>query len=219
LESLVNCILWQPTIFYWLNLENFRWHYTLLFSTMACPPTLLLVVGRATSLSWHFAEQEFNTCHRSRTMCKPSWGLSHWQHDHIRITFEAFLAKERNSIHLLEKKLDYLDLKDFLKYESKLYLKQPLTPSQHKIIVAYCTLNYSPVCVCVCVCARAGTWGCVGGHVGGVFIGNLNVIWKLFMLWVYFHSNSSTYRFVFIYKLLVYWKLDSCFYTKLFNGM
>lgn len=32
---------------------------------------------------------------------------------------EACLVKERNSSHLLKKKLDYLHLKDFLKYKSE----------------------------------------------------------------------------------------------------
>ena len=32
--------------------------------------------------------------------------------------------------------LDYLYLKDFLKYECELYLKQPLTPIECKIIVS-----------------------------------------------------------------------------------
>ena len=49
---------------------------------------------------------------------------------------EVFLAKEWNSFHLLGKTLD------FLKYEYESYLKQSLTPSQHKIIVASCTLNH-----------------------------------------------------------------------------
>ena len=40
------------------------------------------------------------------------------------------------------KKLDYLHLKDFLKYECELYLQQLLTPSQRKIIVAYRTSNH-----------------------------------------------------------------------------
>jgi len=51
---------------------------------------------------------------------------------------KVFLGKEWNFFHLLGNKLDYLHLKDFLKYECELYLKQPLTPSQHKIIVSYC---------------------------------------------------------------------------------
>ena len=54
---------------------------------------------------------------------------------------EAFLAKEWNSFHLFGKKLDYLHLKDLLTYECGLYLKQPLTPPQHKIIVAYNTID------------------------------------------------------------------------------
>ena len=40
----------------------------------------------------------------------------------------------------LRKKLDYLYLKDFLKYKCELYLLQPLTPPQHNIIATYCTL-------------------------------------------------------------------------------
>ena len=55
---------------------------------------------------------------------------------------EAFLAKEWNSFHLLVKKLDYLHLKDFLKYEYELYLKQQLTSPQCKTIAAYYTLNH-----------------------------------------------------------------------------
>ena len=50
----------------------------------------------------------------------------------------AFIAKEWNSFHLFGKKLYYLQLKDFRKYECELYLKQPLTP-QRKIIVGFCT--------------------------------------------------------------------------------
>ena len=42
----------------------------------------------------------------------------------------------------LGQEIDYLHLKDFLKYECELYLKQLLTPPQCKIIVAYCTLNH-----------------------------------------------------------------------------
>jgi len=108
------------------------------------------LVSQATSLSRLLAEQGFNTWHKSTTMWKASWGLSHWEtHDNpttSKITFndikEAFLAKEWNSFHLSGKKLDYLHLKDFLKYECELYLKQPLTPPQRKIIAAYRTSNH-----------------------------------------------------------------------------
>ena len=56
---------------------------------------------------------------------------------------EVFLAKVRNFFHLSRKKKLYcFHLKDFLKYECELYLKQPLTPPQRNIIVTYCTLNY-----------------------------------------------------------------------------
>ena len=41
----------------------------------------------------------------------------------------------------LGKKLDHLHLKDILKYECELYLNQPLTPPQCKIIATYCTSN------------------------------------------------------------------------------
>ena len=54
---------------------------------------------------------------------------------------QQFLAKEWKSFHLLGKKLDYLHLKDSLKYVCGLYLKQLLTPPQCKIIVAYHTSN------------------------------------------------------------------------------
>ena len=54
-----------------------------------------------------------------------------------KITFdkikEAFIVKYWSSFHLLGKELDYLHLKDFLKYECELYLKQPLTPPHHII--------------------------------------------------------------------------------------
>ena len=54
----------------------------------------------------------------------------------------AFLAKELNSFHLMQMKLEYLHLKGFRNYECVSYLKQPLTPSSHKIIVAYRTSNH-----------------------------------------------------------------------------
>ena len=55
---------------------------------------------------------------------------------------EAFLSKEWNSFHLCGKKLDYLQLKDFLTYECEMYLEQPLTLPQCKIIATYCTSNH-----------------------------------------------------------------------------
>jgi hypothetical protein len=81
-------------------------------------------------------------------MWKASWGLSHYGNNPTtsKIIFdnikEIFLAKEWNSFHLLKEKLDYLHLKEFLKYNYEFNLKQPLTPSQHKIIVAYRTPNH-----------------------------------------------------------------------------
>ena len=41
---------------------------------------------------------------------------------------EDFLAKEWNSFHLFGMILDYLHIKDFLKYNCELYFKQPLVP-------------------------------------------------------------------------------------------
>jgi hypothetical protein len=56
---------------------------------------------------------------------------------------EASLGtKEWNSFHLSWKKLDYLHIKDVIKYECESYLKQPLTPPQYKIIATYCTSNH-----------------------------------------------------------------------------
>ena len=64
-------------------------------------------------------------------MWKPLWGLSHWETYDNSTTLknvlddikEVFLAKDWNSFHLSWKKLDYLHLKDFLKYECELYWK------------------------------------------------------------------------------------------------
>jgi hypothetical protein len=79
-------------------------------------------------------------------MWKASWGQPDKHQKSYLMTkeVEAFLAKEWNSFHLLGKRLDYLHLKGFLKYQCKLYLKQPLTPSQGKIIAPYRTSNYTP---------------------------------------------------------------------------
>jgi hypothetical protein len=98
------------------------------------------LVNQATSLSRHLDEQGANTWHESTTMWKASWGLSHRGDNPTtsKFTFvnikEVFLAKESNSFHLLGRKLDYLHLKDLLKYKCEWYLKQPLTTSQRKII-------------------------------------------------------------------------------------
>jgi hypothetical protein len=83
-------------------------------------------------------------------MWKASYGISYWDtHDKpttSKIVFddieEVFHAKKWNFFHLLGKQLDYLHLDYFLKYKWKLYLKQPLTPPQCNIIIAYRTLNY-----------------------------------------------------------------------------
>ena len=61
---------------------------------------------------------------------------------HEKLTFvdikEVFLgAKMWNSSHLFGKKLDYLHLEDFPKHQCELYLKQPSTPPQRKIVVIH----------------------------------------------------------------------------------
>jgi hypothetical protein len=53
--------------------------------------------------------------------------ISSGKRNHTKTAFddikETFLAKEWNFLHLSRKKLNYLRLKDFLKYECELYLK------------------------------------------------------------------------------------------------
>jgi hypothetical protein len=61
--------------------------------------------------------------------------------------FQGFIDGTFNSpwlilfitLQLSRKKLDYLHSKNFLNCEGGLYLNQPLTPRQCKIIAAYCT--------------------------------------------------------------------------------
>ena len=75
-------------------------------------------------------------------MWKASWGLPQWVTHYIptltKITFDAikhaFLAQKWNYFHLTRKKLDYLHLKNFVNYACESYLKQLLTPPQHKIL-------------------------------------------------------------------------------------
>jgi hypothetical protein len=84
---------------------------------------------------------------------KISYGLSHYDiydnpntskitNDDIK---EAFLAKEWNYFHLSCKKLDYLHLKDFLKYEMWILVEATIaittTHLSCKIIAAYRTLT------------------------------------------------------------------------------
>ena len=57
------------------------------------------------------------------------------------ISRRLFRVGEWNYVHLSRKKLDYPHLKDFLKYEHELHLKQLLTSPQCKIFDAYRTLN------------------------------------------------------------------------------
>ena len=55
---------------------------------------------------------------------------------------EVFLGEEWNSLCSPSKRPCYLHLKEFLKYKCELYLKQSLTPPQHKTIFAYHNSNH-----------------------------------------------------------------------------
>ena len=111
------------------------------------------LINKATSLSRNIAEQGFNTRHKLTTMWMTSWGVSHWEtHDNPTTSKtlyvdikEAFLVKGWNSFHLSTNKLDYLHLKEFLKYECELYLKQPLTPPQCKITKISTAYPFKPI--------------------------------------------------------------------------
>ena len=101
-----NYILWLPVINCWPNLENFpNVLYTLKlpmgFQEQLAHLRSSWVVSKATSISWHLAEQGFNTWHKSTTMWKTSWGLSLWDtHDnpttsksHVMLSRQFFLLK------------------------------------------------------------------------------------------------------------------------------
>ena len=68
--------------------------------------------------------------------CRPNIKNHTWWYQGV------FSCQEWNSFQLSGKELVYLHLKDFLKYECELYLKQALTQPLRKIIVAYCILNH-----------------------------------------------------------------------------
>ena len=112
---------------------------------MACPhlPSSRLV-SRATSLSQHLVEQEANTCTNRQPDGRHHGKFMPTQHQksYLMISRRLFLLKNCNSFHLLVKKLEYLHVKDFLKYKCVLYLKQPLTPPQRNIIVAHRNSNH-----------------------------------------------------------------------------
>lgn len=59
---------------------------------------------------------------------------------------KAFMAQKGNPLHLTCKKIDYLYLKYFLSsclnYEDEAYLRQSLSTSQHKNIIAYHTPDH-----------------------------------------------------------------------------
>ena len=122
-----------------LPMQLYALKLTLSFQQWLAHPPSSWLVSQAISLSHHLAEGT-NTWHESTTIWKASWGLSHHGDNPTtsQITFvnikEVFLAKEWNSFHLSGKKLDYLHLKNLLKYKCELYLKQQLTTPQRKII-------------------------------------------------------------------------------------
>jgi hypothetical protein len=103
---------------------------------MACPPTLLLI-SKSSNLIFPTPDRTriYNSAQINKhvEVWKALQYLSQQEsHDNpttSKIALddikEVFLAKEWNSFHLSEKKIDYLHLKDFLKYECELYSKQP----------------------------------------------------------------------------------------------
>lgn len=109
-----------------------------------------LLVGQSNLLSRHLAEQGFNTWHTLTSMWKASWiylvenptTIQQHHKSHKLIPRRFFLTKEWCVFHLSRKKLDFIHLKDVLKYKCKLYLKQPLGPPQCEIITAYHTTNH-----------------------------------------------------------------------------
>ena len=113
---------------------------------MACPhlPSFGLV-SQATSLSQHLVEQEANTCRNRRPYGRHHGKFMPTQHQksYSMISRRLFLLKKNVTLSIsLGKKLEYLHIKDFLKYKCVLYLKQPLTPPQRNIIVAHLTSNH-----------------------------------------------------------------------------
>lgn len=110
-----------------------------------CLPSFWLV-NQATFLSQHLVwHLEQNDIQLEGIMGSTTMGNS-WHPNTPKNIFDAikhaFIAKERNSFHLMGKILDCVHPKDFLNFDSKLYSKQALRPPQHKILVAYCTSNY-----------------------------------------------------------------------------
>ena len=69
------------------------------------------------------------------------WTSQRHHKSHFDVAKHAFLGKEFHSFHLTINELDYLRLKVFLHRECESSLKQLLAPPQHKIIVAYRTIN------------------------------------------------------------------------------
>ena len=121
------CVLWQPVICGWPNLENFPWNCVCVskanfeFSTTACPLTILLV-SRSSSLTfsspcWTRAD----TLQKLTIVWKASWGpsISSWGQPNT-IKNHTWWYQRGFSCFLLGTKVNYLHLKDFLKYEREL---------------------------------------------------------------------------------------------------
>jgi hypothetical protein len=92
------------------------------------------LVSKATSLSQHLAKPRFNTNHKSTTMWKTSWGLSHWEtHDNpttSKTTYdikEAFLTQEMKLFPSLREENILPPPWRISHVECELYVKQPLT--------------------------------------------------------------------------------------------
>ena len=120
------------------------------FQQLTCPPTLLLVSQRSNlavtrrcrTRVWHLTQigNHVKGIMGSISLGNP-WNPTHPKL-HMMISRRLSLDEEWNSFHLPGKKLNYLHLQNFLKYECELYSKQPLTPPQCKIVVAYHASNH-----------------------------------------------------------------------------
>ena len=110
-------------------------------STTTCPHVPLMASQYSNLTIPSHDKQGLNTCYKSTTMWKTSWGLSQWETHENPTTWtyvdmkEVLLAKERNSFHLTRKKLDYLHFKTFLKYDFAPKATIDSNTTQHMVIV------------------------------------------------------------------------------------
>ena len=80
--------MWAP---YWAHtlVELYAIELTMVSQQQLAHIPSSWLINQATSLSRHLVEQGFNTWHKSRSMWKASWGLSHREtHDDIKKNFD-----------------------------------------------------------------------------------------------------------------------------------